>query len=234
MKMTSIALAALSMIATVSVAQAQAVLRSVGVYDAPTHANVVDLNNWGGVTYPVFTGGLPAAWAANSGGVANFDQPELLAPGYPAMGMLNARVFYGVGGVNTLGMLFSGPANISAPVGGAVPISWNGVLQVPAQPVGVPFTIKLQPSTLRPLMRVGLTILQQQTQQTIGVTWIQSGGPNLTGTVTPAVGAIPTRDICFLRQATVPGGIVAVQIMVTRAGTATPISFNIDDFGFQH
>lgn len=226
-------LAASTLISTAAKSFGQAGIATVGLYDAPTNANIVDLNNVAApLTYPLFTGGLPGGFAANLAGVANFDQPQT-AP-WPAVGINFADARYGVGMTQNMRLLFSAPATIAGPLGGAVPISGLGVLRAPASAPAAPFTIRLQPMTNNlAIRRVGLTIPQQITRQTIRVNWIQNGGPILTAAVTPAAGAIPTRDICFARQATVVGGIVAVQVSVVNPLTGGAIPFNIEDLAFQ-
>jgi hypothetical protein len=226
-----------ALLACTLASQAQSTLNSVSTYDAPTNPNVVDVPNaLAAFTYPMFTASLPPAWAANMGGVANFDSPQLLAPAFPtgALGWTDVR--YGVGFGRTMRFWYSAGAAISAPVGGAVPISGNGTLRVPVLAPGTPFTIKFSPTPAAAIRAVGFTVLQQQTPQAIKVQFIQGGGaaPINASHVVPVGAPIPSQDVCFVRRATVGAGIVGVQIWVTNAITGAPISYSIDDVGFTH
>jgi hypothetical protein len=222
---------AIALIATCTSLCAQAVVKTVAQYDENfLNLNTPDLINVAlPVTYANFNTAVTAGFPLNKSGVINFDQPQSITP-FPALGINTIKGLYGAGMINTMLVSFGNPVNMQNTMGPQIPISNKGLLN---QPLAAPLVFKLTPSNALPTRLVGFTVLQQQNAQLIKAEFIQAGGPTLVANQLVPVAAIPTKDAFIARAATVPGGIVAVQITVTIPGTTIVQKFAIDDLAFR-
>lgn len=240
--MKSIVTTLLSLAAAAAV-QAQ-VFTTVGRYDSISHPNMVDIKNPSAAYYAGFVPAINAGWGANKAGVVNFDVTNSFP--WNVVGIPVWKAQYGVGLMNHCVMAFGHPVRIGNMLGAPwVPISGS-----PNQPGAIttvgatPLIFKLQANQITPtgvlapvpVRRAGITVLQRMgIPQKVKVNFYQAGGPTLTTTfLIPAGGGaiIPNRDTFVGRDATVLGGIIAVEVISVHAATGVPLHVACDDFAF--
>jgi len=210
--------------------------RTVGAYDAPTHANVVDITLPTPAFYAGFVGGLAAAFPANRGGVVNFDSTH--------SSPWNAGVFpvwkalYGAGLANVCQLSFANPVKVANMAGQP----WTPISGSPNGP-GALTSAGLTPILFKvsaplPLRRMGLTVLQRVgVSQRVVVNFTEaSGAVNSQSFIIPArpAGLPPARDTFFGATSTAAGGFVAVEVRAFNASTGAVLAPALDDFAFSH
>lgn len=217
----------LSLLATCVSLQASAV-STVLLYDSPTNPNAVNITNAAPAPYPFFVASFALGFLGNTGGVINFDPLQSITP-YPALGTSFIDARYGIGMVNNMNVSFGNPVDMAPSGGFQIPISGVGALH---QPIAAPLAFKLTPSNGLPIKRVGFTVIQSQGPQIIKVEFIQAAGPVIVASQAVPMAPIMTQDVFIGRQATVPGGIVAVIISVF-SPTGAHMPFVMDDLAFR-
>lgn len=227
-------LIAIAMAAT-AVAHAQT-FKTVGVYDAPSHANAVDVALPTPAFYAGFSAGLAAAFPANRGGVINFDSTHS-AP-WNAAGIPVWKALYGAGLVNVCTVSFGYPVKVANMVGQPwTPIS--GSPNGPGALVSMGITpIAFKVSAPLPIRRMGLTVLQRVgVPQKVVVNFMEAGGAvNSQSFLIPAglAGIAPARDTFVGANAVGAGGFAAVEVRSFHANTGALLAPAIDDVAFTH
>lgn len=220
---------------TSSTAAHAQVFRTVSLYDAATHANVVDVALPSAAFYAAFKADVAAAHAGNRGGVVNFDKTETVPwPSAPAAGVWSAR--YGVALSNVATLSFGNPVTVANMV--AQP--WTPVSGSPNAPGALvaagPTSVVIKVSALKPIKSLGLTVLQRVgVRQKVVVNFTEASGAttslsSLLGAA--AAGAVPFQDTFFGANAAPGGSFAWLEVRCFDAGTGALLAPAIDDLAF--
>jgi hypothetical protein len=229
MKTLLLSIAGLAAAISAASAQVTTFARTVPNYDPVfPNPNQVDVMYPSAAWYASFTASLPVAWAANRGGVVNFDQPQTAPWPSPLVGTNFIRASYGISYTQSFGVSVPtlGDIGFHPPV---IPISGKGDMMTKTGGVmGLGFT-----TTTGPVRQAGLTILQHpQLTQKVTVTFVQAV-PGMPITYSFFIPAGPSnRDTFCGATSTVAGGIIGVRIHDNDALTGAPFRLVIDDLAF--
>lgn len=210
--------------------------KTVGVYDAPTHANAVDVFLPSNAFYAGFNATLAAAFPANRGGVINFDSTH--SSPWNAAGVPVWKAIYGSGFLNVCNLSFAFPVK----VGNMVGQPWTPISGSPNGP-GALTAVGLTPISFKvaaplPIRYLGLTVLQRVgVAQKVVVTFVEAGGAVISQSLlipAGAAGALPAQDTFVGAKAVNPAGLVSVEVRAFNVATGAILSPAIDDLAFLH